>query len=170
MTDFCGVCADNLSFQAPTLEVVPDQLTKRLGMEDIREYILYCLTEAPVPSWLRIANRAAVQKLVLVYAQGLDLTYFGYPESRANIKAITSLDEMDEQALARKTLKFFTSQFSHCIVSKSSGTKGKVHNPMTNLLQCPVSHSQKEKRDKERASSKSYNEGLFPVGPSSLWC
>jgi RNA exonuclease 1 len=137
----------------PTLEIVPDQLTKRLGMEDIREYVLYCLTEAPAPSWLKISHRAALQKLVLVYAQGLDLTYFGYPESRANIKAITLLNDMDEQALARKTLKFFNSQFSHCVVSKSSGTRGKVHNPMTNLLQCPVSHSQKEKRDKERASS-----------------
>ncbi|KAI8577361.1 hypothetical protein K450DRAFT_252108 [Umbelopsis ramanniana AG] len=138
----------------PTLEVVPEELTKRLGMEDIREYILYCLAEAPVPSWLKIANRAAVQKLVLVYAQGLDLTYFGYPESRANIKPIAALNEMEEQALAKKTLKFFTSQFSHCVVSKSSGTKGKVHNPMTNLLQCPVSHSQKEKRDKQRASNR----------------
>jgi RNA exonuclease 1 len=122
-------------------------------MEDLREYILFCLTEAQTPSWMRIANRAAVKKLVLVFAQGLDLTFFGYPENRANIKSTMEISELEEKDMAKGALKFFNTCFSHCVVSKVSGTKGKIHNPLMNMMQCPVSNSQKEKRDKERMTS-----------------
>jgi RNA exonuclease 1 len=134
---------------------LPDKLNKKLATEDLREYILYCLTEAPTPNWMQIANRAAIEKLVLVFAQGLDLTFFGFPANRANIKSTMDLTTLNETDLAKETLGDFNSFFTHCVVTKVSGTKGKVHNPLMNLLQCPISNSQKEKRDKERMSSKS---------------
>lgn len=151
-----------MSQQGPAFELLPEKISKKLTMEDVREFILYCLTEAQTPTWMRIANLAAVQKLVLVFAQGLDLTYFGYPANRANAKSSAALSEMDDKALAQKSLDFFNSCFSHCVVSKVSGTKGKIHNPLMNMLQCPVSNSQKEKRDKDRATSE-YRISLSPL-------
>lgn len=146
--------AKKLGGTTPAFQLLPEKLTKKLSTEDLREYILYCLTEAPTPDWMRIANRAAIQKLVLVFAQGLDLTFFGFPANRANIKSTMDLTALGETDLAKETLEDFNSLFSHCVVTKVSGTKGKVHNPLMNLLQCPVSNSQKEKRDKERKSNR----------------
>ncbi|KAG2179874.1 hypothetical protein INT43_003660, partial [Umbelopsis isabellina] len=146
--------AKKLGANAPAFQLLPEKLTKKLSTEDLREYILYCLTEAPTPDWMRIANRAAIEKLVLVFAQGLDLTFFGFPPNRANIKSTMGLTDLGETDLAKETLQDFNSLFSHCVVTKVSGTKGKIHNPLMNLLQCPVSNSQKEKRDKERKSNR----------------
>ncbi|CAM0139480.1 unnamed protein product [Umbelopsis sp. WA50703] len=146
--------AKKLGANNPALQLLPDKLNKKLATEDLREYILYCLTEAPTPNWMQIANRAAIEKLVLVFAQGLDLTFFGFPANRANIKSTMDLTTLNETDLAKETLGDFNSFFTHCVVTKVSGTKGKVHNPLMNLLQCPISNSQKEKRDKERMSNR----------------
>ncbi|KAI7870967.1 hypothetical protein BDF14DRAFT_1766826 [Spinellus fusiger] len=131
--------------KVPTLVLKLQELKTKMPIKSIRQFITYCLTEAATPCWGSILNKSRVQHVLLVFAQGLDVTYFGVEQQRQNVPHALALSEISDNAIGKASMPFFARQFSHMLVSKLSGEKGKIASPISELLQCDVSMSEKHK-------------------------
>ncbi|KAI9025043.1 hypothetical protein CLU79DRAFT_844850 [Phycomyces nitens] len=141
---------DGVVVKVPSLSLRPQEVKVKMPLKSIRQFILYCLTEASTPSWAPIVNKGLVKNLVVVFAQGLDITYFGAEKNRQNVPNAISLTDLKEDSIGKSSMPFFASKFSHMIVSKLSGEKGKIESPISELLKCDVSLTEKNKMLQEK--------------------
>ncbi|CAO3600688.1 unnamed protein product [Absidia cylindrospora] len=120
-------------------------------MADLRNFILYCLTEGSVPKFARITRKSCVDRMVVIYVRGLDITCFGAPTSRVDVPPIIDLATVDrETAIGKANMPFLMSQASHMLVTlMETSKKDRSLNPISNLLQCSVSWSRREKQYEE---------------------
>ncbi|KAL0088519.1 hypothetical protein F4703DRAFT_1515153 [Phycomyces blakesleeanus] len=141
---------DGVVTKVPSLIIRPQEVKVKMPLKSIRQFILYCLTEASTPSWAPIVNKGLVKNLVLVFAQGLDITYFGAEKNRQNVPNTISFTDIKDDSIGKSSMPFFSSTFSHMIVSKLSGEKGKIESPISELLKCDVSLTEKNKMLQEK--------------------
>ncbi|KAI8097563.1 uncharacterized protein BX664DRAFT_257633 [Halteromyces radiatus] len=138
---------DGVQVQVPVFHFTPDKIRHPLKVVDLRNFILYCLTTGPVPKFAHITRSSCVQRMVVIHSMGLDITSFGAPLSRVNVPHTIPLASVDPKtAIGKANMPFLVSHMSHMLVYKlSSSFSGVVLNPLSELLQCPVSWSQREK-------------------------
>ncbi|KAF7730308.1 hypothetical protein EC973_002552 [Apophysomyces ossiformis] len=135
----------------PVLRLNLNALKHKMPIRSIRQYLLYCLMEAKTPTWAEIVNKGSLQRMVLLFVQGLDITYFGVPESRQSPSHFVHLQSLSKECIGRASMPFLSNKFSDMVINKISGTKGKIESPIAEVLQCEVSLSRKEKLEKENS-------------------
>lgn len=137
-------------------QMTPDKQRGKTTIADLRNFILYCLTEGPAPKFARIARSSCVDRMVVVYVNGLDITSFGAPLSREDVPPLIDLANVDRAAaIGKANMPFLMSQVSHMLVTRmKSSTKDRNMHPLSDLLQCQVSWSRREKQYLELKQSK----------------
>ncbi|KAG0210732.1 hypothetical protein BGX28_009007 [Mortierella sp. GBA30] len=120
----------------------------KLSIKDLRDLVVYLLTETPTLPWIMVRNKFNIQKVVLLYVSGLDPQLFNIdledPESRKPIA-------WAEKATAGPVTEFqqLRKFFDVLNVIKAGGDKHRIHSPPNTLLNVPLSNSEKQKREKE---------------------
>ncbi|KAI8340320.1 hypothetical protein BC941DRAFT_348984 [Chlamydoabsidia padenii] len=133
------------------LQMTPDKVKGKVTIPDLRNFILYCLTEGAPPKFARIARSSCVDRMVVIYVNGLDMTTFGAPLSREEVPPLVDLEQVDRTtAIGKANMPFLMSQTSHMLVTRmeSTNTEKSMH-PLSDLLQCQVSWSRREKQYQE---------------------
>ncbi|KAI8138008.1 hypothetical protein BJV82DRAFT_632917 [Fennellomyces sp. T-0311] len=129
---------DGVKVSVPKFSLCPSKLTKRLQLADIRNFILYTLSEAPTPSWATLVNRTSIKHCVVLFVHGLDIVSFGVPEHRNNVPNFIDLKGLDPTTQGKAAMPFFTECFSHMLISRLYGERSKNISPVSELLQCPI--------------------------------
>ncbi|KAI8384605.1 uncharacterized protein BYT42DRAFT_563058 [Radiomyces spectabilis] len=136
--------------QIPVMTLKPAVMKQKLSMKEIQDYILYCLAEAKPPQWISVVNRSKIQRFLFIYAQGLDITFFGADKNRVQVPTSIALDTLDkEKDVGKAAMPFLTSCFSQMLINKISGNKGKIMSPVQELLQCKLTLRTKALKHKE---------------------
>lgn len=141
------------------LHLTPTKLNEKKqhpSVTEIRQFALYCLMDDNPPSFCHITNRDVVEHVVIIYASGLDITYFGAPSNRENVPFSIDLSKLTSaDAIGKGNMPFLTSSvFGHMFITKISGTKGFHLNPTSQLLQSQVTNTRKRQLYLERKQSK----------------
>ena len=102
-----------------------------------------------------VKNKFNIQKVVLIYAEGLDPDFF-----HVNLSDPTSSQPIAWSTLATsgpvtefQELKRF---FDYMNVIKAGGDKNRVHSATNTLLNVPLSNTEKARLEKEKEGSKSF--------------
>ncbi|CAO3611640.1 unnamed protein product [Cunninghamella blakesleeana] len=146
---------DGVTVKRALLHLTPDVLKGRrkyISIVDIRQFALYCLIDDQPPLFCHITNRSLVERVIVVYATGLDIVYFGAPLNREKIPYTIDLATVtSKDAIGKGNMPFLTSSvFRHMFVTKIGGTKGFHLNPTSQLLQSQVTQSRKLQLHSER--------------------
>ncbi|ORE10435.1 hypothetical protein BCV72DRAFT_313644 [Rhizopus microsporus var. microsporus] len=122
----------------------PKSLTQAIPTTQIREFILYALSETCNLPWCTIINKSQVERLVVIYAPGLNCSYFGLPQE-SNLPFVDLQDLPKEAWIGKSSMPFLTKQSRYMLVHMISGEKEKLSSPVADMLQCSISNSKKEK-------------------------
>lgn len=152
---------DGVAIKRALLHLTPEVLKdkkKYPSITDIRQFALYCLIDDQPPLFCHITNRSLVERVIVIYATGLDIVYFGAPLNRENIPYSIDLSTVtSKDAIGKGNMPFLTSStFRHMFITKIGGTKGFHLNPTSQLLQSQVTQSRKLQLHSERKQCKSY--------------
>ncbi|KAK3822816.1 MAG: hypothetical protein J3Q66DRAFT_330201 [Benniella sp.] len=133
----------------------------KLNIKDVRDLILYLLTETQTLPWIMVRNKFNIHKVVLLHIPGLDPKLFNinllHPDSDKPI------------AWAEKATKGPVTEFQHLKaffdvmnVMKVGGDKSRIFSPVESMLYVPLSNSEKAKKEAERRSRKGSASRLKP--------
>ncbi|KAG0023096.1 hypothetical protein BGZ80_010398 [Entomortierella chlamydospora] len=130
----------------------------KLSVKDVRDLVMYLLTETKTLPWIMVRNKFNINKVVLLYVSGLDPKLFHVdlkdPESKKPL-VWAELAKTGPATEFQQLRRFFDVMS----VMKAGGDKYRVHPPIESLLSVSLSNSEKKKREhetrkmKERASS-----------------
>ncbi|KFH72374.1 hypothetical protein MVEG_02665 [Podila verticillata NRRL 6337] len=121
----------------------------KLKLKDVRDLIVYLLTETPTLPWIMVKNKFNIHNVVVLYVSGLDPRFFNIdladPESHKPVawaeKAIAGpVTELQE-------LRKF---FDYMSVTQAGGDKQSIYSPTNTLLNVSLSNSERARRDAER--------------------
>ncbi|KAG0324932.1 hypothetical protein BG004_003339, partial [Podila humilis] len=123
-------------------------------LTNIRDFIVYTLTETPALSWLEVKNKASIDKVVLLYIAGMDPKMF-----HMNLKKPEQIQypfSWIEKATSGPVTEFqqLKNLFSKVNTVKAAGDQMRIHSPTHTLLNVPLSNAGKQKRDLERQKNK----------------
>ncbi|KAG0044816.1 hypothetical protein BGZ83_009912 [Gryganskiella cystojenkinii] len=122
----------------------------KLSLKDLRDLIVYLLTETKTLPWIMIKNKFNIHKVVLLYVEGLDPDLFhvdlsdsasSHPIAWPALATAGPVTELQE-------LKRF---FDYMSVIKAGGDKNRVHSATNTLLNVPMSNTEKQKLEREKA-------------------
>ncbi|KAI1318958.1 hypothetical protein EDD11_005392 [Mortierella claussenii] len=133
----------------------------KLSIKDLRDLVVYLLTETKTLPWIMVKNKFNIEKVVMLYVPGLDPQFFNIdlhdPESN---KPIAWAEKATEGPVAEfQHLRTF---FDVMSVMKAGGDKYRVHPPVETLLSVPLSNSEKAKREQELKSKQKAAKSLKP--------
>ncbi|KAI7850488.1 hypothetical protein BDC45DRAFT_518429 [Circinella umbellata] len=142
---------DGVKVAVPTLRLNPDKLDQKVSLSSIRDFIVNSLTEAVPPPWATFTHRSSIKHTVVLFVHGLDIVSFGIPEHRNNVPNFVDAKSFDSTstAIGKTAMPFFTSCFSHMLISKITGGNGKIFSAVSELLQSPIGKNEYERKQKE---------------------
>ncbi|KAF8923380.1 hypothetical protein BGZ58_003021 [Dissophora ornata] len=125
----------------------------KLSIKDLRDLVVYLLTETKTLPWIMVKNKFNIHKVVLLYVPGLDPQLFNIdlkdPESSKPVAWVQKV--VEGPATEFHHLKMY---FDVMNVMKAGGDKHRVHPPPDTLLNVPLSNTEKQKREEEMKSKK----------------
>lgn len=141
----------------PSLNLNTDKMNDKLKVDDIRNFLIYALAETTAPEFATMINRGSLQHVVLLYLPGLDASHFGLPQldnyanySPKTIPHVIDIKSSSPKLLGRITMPYFSSVFSHALISALPVKRNKVGLEFVETLQCPVSNKEKARRQEQR--------------------
>ncbi|KAF9910135.1 hypothetical protein EC991_007267 [Linnemannia zychae] len=127
-----------------------------LTLKDLRDLIVFILTETPSLPWVEVKNKFKIDKVVLIYVSGLDPSIFHINlQSPDAHKAVTWSERVEKNQGVVTELDYLRWNFDQVNVVKATGDKFRIHSPTNTLLSVPLSNSEKLKREKEKKAAKS---------------
>ncbi|KAK3827023.1 MAG: hypothetical protein J3R72DRAFT_405937 [Linnemannia gamsii] len=125
----------------------------KLKLKDLRDLVIYLLTETKTLPWMMVKNKFNIQKVVLLYVGGLEPADFGIDYQDDEAKApVAWASTVTEGPVAEMTnLKRF---FDVVSPMKAGGEKNKIYAPVSQILNNPLSNSEKTKREIARAKAR----------------
>ncbi|KAF9908628.1 hypothetical protein EC991_009655 [Linnemannia zychae] len=125
----------------------------KLKLKDLRELVIYLLTETKTLPWMMVKNKFNIQKVVLLYVGGLEPAHFGIDYQDEDAKApVAWASTVTEGPIAEMAnLKRF---FDVVSPMKGGGEKNKIYAPVNQILNIPLSNSEKMKRESARAKAR----------------
>ncbi|KAF9207449.1 hypothetical protein BGZ49_000402 [Haplosporangium sp. Z 27] len=125
----------------------------KLSVKDLRDLILYLLTETKTLPWIMVKNKFNINKVVVLYVPGLDPTFFNIdlkdPDSKKPI-LWTGKAKTGPVTEFQHLQKFFDVMN----VMKAGGDKYRVHSPVESILSVSLSNSERQKREQEMKKKK----------------
>ncbi|TFY76484.1 hypothetical protein EWM64_g7526 [Hericium alpestre] len=155
------------------------EITRRrdaVGIDDIRDFILHIVADAPPPSWIHVQNPHAVQKVVVLLVPGLTSTVLSLPPLPTSATAnpnlplsipLPSTSQTDaasagpsssavcteDAAAAFGGVPFVANTFSHALPTKAPGDATRMHSVLSEFFHGPVSNEEKKRRVLQRIAS-----------------
>ncbi|KAF9122732.1 hypothetical protein BGW39_009546 [Mortierella sp. 14UC] len=128
----------------------------KLKLKDLRDLVIYLLTETKTLPWMMVKNKFNIQKVVLLYVGGLEPAHFGVDYQDEDARApVAWASTVTEGPIAEMTnLKRF---FDVVSPMKAGGEKNKIYAPVSQILNIPLSNSEKAKRETARAKARMPN-------------
>ncbi|KAG0278270.1 hypothetical protein BGZ95_004346 [Linnemannia exigua] len=125
----------------------------KLKLKDLRDLVIYLLTETKTLPWMMVKNKFNVQKVVLLYVGGLDPANFGidYQDDEAKAPVAWASTATKGPVSEMTNLKRF---FDVVSPMKAGGEKNKIYAPVSQILNIPLSNSEKTKREIARAKAR----------------
>ncbi|KAM6501517.1 ribonuclease H [Amanita muscaria] len=133
-----------------------------VGIDDIRELVLYLVADAPPPNWLRVDNPQQIEKVVTLLIPGLTSELLGLPPlptsatSNPNlplaIPFLTCYSSPSDPPLGT-SIPFIASTFSHACPTRAPGDQTRMHSVLSAFFHGPVSGEEKRKRTIQRLAS-----------------
>lgn len=139
------------------VNVSVENVSKPLSIKDLRDLVLFSFRDTNnSPSWLQIDNRAALQKVVVLFAPGLlpsDFSTTMDPESK-----ITSFAENLEKLSSTHTLPpvLFSGQPSYWYILPlcAPGSKNSLYSAYNSFVNVGLNKKEKEKKKQQLARKK----------------
>ncbi|KAF9296903.1 hypothetical protein BGZ88_011571 [Linnemannia elongata] len=127
-----------------------------LTLKDLRDLIVFILTETPSLPWVEVKNKFKIDKVVMIYVAGLDPQLFHINlQSPDAHKAVAWGERVEKNKGVVTELDYLRWNFEQVNVVKATGDKFRIHSPTNTLLSVPLSNSEKMKREKEKKAAKS---------------
>ncbi|KAF9156261.1 hypothetical protein BG015_006479 [Linnemannia schmuckeri] len=127
-----------------------------LTLKDLRDLIVFILTETPSLPWVEVKNKFKIDKVVMIYVSGLDPQLFHINlQSPDAHKAVIWGERVEKNKGVVTELDYLRWNFEQVNVVKATGDKFRIHSPTNTLLSVPLSNSEKMKREKEKKAAKS---------------
>ncbi|OAQ35452.1 hypothetical protein K457DRAFT_87096 [Linnemannia elongata AG-77] len=125
----------------------------KLKLKDLRDLIVYLLTETKTLPWTMVKNKFNIQKVVLLYVGGLDPSFFGidYKDEDATAPVAWASTATEGPITEMTNLKRF---FDVVSPMKAGGEKHKIYSPVGQILNIPLSNTEKAKREAARAKAR----------------
>ncbi|KXJ95944.1 hypothetical protein Micbo1qcDRAFT_158078 [Microdochium bolleyi] len=140
------------------------KLQSKIGLDHLRNLILYIFAEGVAPQWVSISHRPQFRKLVAIMVPGLEEAMFKqdvdlstYNDLAANVgqsRVLTSPDDYYPRLLKKEELpeilKDFADMFPHLWPVRTPGSEkfGTMRSPMGTMLTAPADQSKDDKRTK----------------------
>ncbi|KAG0359089.1 hypothetical protein BG005_001397 [Podila minutissima] len=121
----------------------------KLKLKDVRDLIVYLLTETPTLPWIMVKNKFNIHNVVVLYISGLDPQFFNVdladPESHKPVA-------WAEKAVSGPVTEFqeLRKFFDYMNVTQAGGDKQSIYSPTNTLLNVNLSNSERARRDAER--------------------
>ncbi|KAG0084033.1 hypothetical protein BGZ92_010250 [Podila epicladia] len=121
----------------------------KLKLKDVRDLIVYLLTETPTLPWIMVKNKFNIHNVVVLYISGLDPQFFNVdladPESHKPVA-------WSEKAVSGPVTEFqeLRKFFDYMSVTQAGGDKQSIYSPTNTLLNVNLSNSERARRDAER--------------------
>ncbi|KAF9080629.1 hypothetical protein BGX23_001878 [Mortierella sp. AD031] len=127
-----------------------------LTLKDLRDLIVFMLTETPSLPWIEVKNKFKIDKVVMIYVSGLDPSIFHINlQSPDAHKAVAWGERVEKHRGVVTELDYLRWNFDQVNVVKATGDKFRIHSPTNTLLSVPLSNSEKLKREREKKAAKS---------------
>ncbi|KAF9143795.1 hypothetical protein BGX30_014747 [Mortierella sp. GBA39] len=125
----------------------------KLKLKDLRDLVVYLLTETKTLPWMMVKNKFNIQKVVLLYVGGLDPSFFGidYKDEDATAPVAWASTATKGPIAEMTNLKRF---FDVVSPMKAGGEKNKIYSPVNQILNIPLSNTEKIKREAARAKAR----------------
>ncbi|KAG9067235.1 hypothetical protein KI688_012017 [Linnemannia hyalina] len=125
----------------------------KLKLKDLRDLVVYLLTETKTLPWMMVKNKFNIQKVVLLYVGGLDPSFFGidYKDEDATAPVAWASTATEGPITEMRNLKRF---FDVVSPMKAGGEKNKIYSPVNQILNIPLSNTEKIKREAARAKAR----------------
>ncbi|KAF9143405.1 hypothetical protein BG015_000430 [Linnemannia schmuckeri] len=125
----------------------------KLKLKDLRDLLVYLLTETKTLPWIMVKNKFNIQKVVLLYVGGLDPSFFGidYKDEDATAPVAWASTATEGPITEMTNLKRF---FDVVSPMKAGGEKNKIYSPVSQILNIPLSNTEKVKREAARAKAR----------------
>ncbi|ORX93144.1 hypothetical protein K493DRAFT_316139 [Basidiobolus meristosporus CBS 931.73] len=118
-----------------------------LSVKDIRDLVLWCISDGINPSWMLVKNKVNISKVVVVIIPYLSV---GLP--------FQGIHENNIQPVPLNAIPSGICIFTHVCPTKGPTDRSRLHSPLMNFMNCPLSKSEKQRRVEEarvRAKNKS---------------
>ena len=124
-----------------------------MALQDLRDLVVYLLTETKTLPWIMVKNKFNINKVVLLYVPGLDPQLFNIDlKDSESSKPVAWAQRVTEgPAIEFQRLKMY---FDVVNVMKAGGDKHRIHPPPDTLLNVPLSNSERMKREEDLKLSK----------------
>ncbi|KAF8936029.1 hypothetical protein BGZ47_009697 [Haplosporangium gracile] len=125
----------------------------KLKLKDLRDLLVYLLTETKTLPWIMVKNKFNIQKVVLLYVGGLDPSFFGidYKDEDGTAPVAWASTAIEGPITEMTNLKRF---FDVVSPMKAGGEKNKIYSPVSQILNIPLSNTEKVKREAARAKAR----------------
>ncbi|KAG0244985.1 hypothetical protein BGX31_008205 [Mortierella sp. GBA43] len=133
----------------------------RLNIKDVRDLVLYLLTETKTLPWIMVKNKFNIHKTVLLHIPGFDPQLFNVNAQHPDADKPIAWTEKATRGPVTE-LRHMRTFFDVMNVMKVGGDKTRIFPPVETLLSVPLSNSEKAKRDAERKSKKKSAATLTP--------
>ncbi|KAG0356654.1 hypothetical protein BGZ54_000659, partial [Gamsiella multidivaricata] len=126
-----------------------------LTLKDLRDLVVFVLTETPSLPWIEVRNKFRIDKVLLLYISGLDPTLF-----HVNLKSpdahrpIAWIDRVEKYGGPVSEFQYLKEHFEKANVVTATGDKHRIFSPTNTLLNVPLSNSEKIKRENEKKNQK----------------
>ncbi|KAG0245755.1 hypothetical protein BGX31_006229 [Mortierella sp. GBA43] len=125
----------------------------RLTLKDLRDLVVFILTETPSLPWIQVRNKFKVEKVLLLYVSGLDPQLFHLnlrtPDAH---KPVSWIDRAEKEGGAVAEFEHLRHWFQEVNVAMATGDKFRIFSPTNTLLNVPLSNMEKAKRETEKKS------------------
>ncbi|KAA1467017.1 hypothetical protein DENSPDRAFT_767734 [Dentipellis sp. KUC8613] len=142
------------------------EITRRreaVGIDDLREFVLHIVADAPPSGWIRVDNPQAIRKVVVLLIPGLTSTVLSLPplptSATSNPNLPLSIPLPTDGPNTANTsdeyggVPFVAKTFSHACPTKAPGDATRMHSVLSAFFHGPVSGEEKKKRVLQRIAT-----------------
>ncbi|KAF9581656.1 hypothetical protein BGW38_001247 [Lunasporangiospora selenospora] len=121
---------------------------RKIGLKDLRELVIYLLSETPALSWIMVKNRHSIQKVVILYVGGMDPEFFNVDPTKKDAHQPTKWTDLATSGPVTE-FQHLQKYFDYMNIVKAGGDKQRIFPPPSTLLNVPLSNSEKMRRQHE---------------------
>ncbi|KAG0006807.1 hypothetical protein BGZ65_003354 [Modicella reniformis] len=124
---------------------------ERLTLKDLRDLVVFILTETPSLPWIQVKNKFNIDKVLLLYVAGLDPQLFHLSLKASDVhKSVSWIDRATMYGGPVQEFEHLQEHFEEVHIVMATGDRNRIFSPTNTLLNVPLSNAEKTKRDNEK--------------------